>query len=232
MTTPVQFFHRHIGRYLTPGPDPAAGLSVLLPTRCGGKAKEASIKQLRIGALDAYFWAAEAGSGFVSRIDGDSEPAFLSKTPIKMVPSESESGEKYLAQWLLFEAKAPFMVGMIGRASPLKTLKVSPHEKMGTFCRSGGNVTFDLPALRAAYQLFKPFEWFWVNKALEQRERYQMACEEKRKGERDKLIKMFEKMPGLQEAIQASPIKPFSGESVILGWANIQRQSNFSTTAR
>ena len=145
-----------------------------------------------------------------------------SNSGIAFVQSSPEiSARREVALWLISHAKAPFIVGEIGKADPVPFMKTSKHELRGFFCSTSSSFTFDLLAVRKAFEAFRPWPWKKVATAIHAHEAFSLTQDALREA---RLLKALEAIPGVSDAITDNPaIKPGSGNYTILSWANIEK---------
>ncbi|OEO24423.1 hypothetical protein AX279_17290 [Pseudomonas sp. J237] len=179
----------------------------------------------RLGAgIDVFYIASPGSSSVIGKLE------ITERSELVLVASEDVSGEKHIAQWLIHEAPAdtPWMIGVIGNANPINSLKLSYPPALCRFCGANSGFDFDLSAVRQAVSIIGDLDWKKdIAPALHV---YQARMHANDTGDQDKaekegkkLLKMFEKNPHLRTALLALcrlPLKPNSGEYEVLSWYN------------
>lgn len=206
------FWHEQIGKQLTTPPmECNESFAAIIPHRTKSKGTHT----MRIGALDAFYIASRKKSYVIGRVElPDTEQ-------IQFIPTESTSARKYVANWLVFEAEAPFMVGVIGKASALDSFKLTSHIVQSAFCQAGAGFTFDLDLVRKAHQKIAHLPWKKVAAGIYQFEALRHAEPEDLDTERRKMNKLLSKIPDLRAILPQLKVLPNSGEYTILSWLNI-----------
>lgn len=209
--SPLDFWHNCIGQHLVPGSAAANSSQLAVPMRT-----KKGVKSLRLGAIDAFYIASLHGSQIIGLLELPSTPE------LRQVPSETTSARKHIAQWLLRSAEPPFLLGVIGKASPIASLRISTVLSHCYFCEAGKGFTFDLGRVRAAHALFEPFPWKTVvAPAIHSYDRFRMNADPS-PAEKKALLDRFAKNEGLRSAIVNAGVKSRSGEYTILSWSNIE----------
>lgn len=212
--TGVEFFHAHLGRHIGVE-DGGSVKSARVPQRV-----KAGVSDLSLGQMDTFYIVAETRSMLIGRAE-------LPDTPtVQFVATEDVSARKFIAEWLLGQASAPFMVGVISKAHPEPSFCVTHHIAQTTFCDTSGNVTFNLEIARQAYQLIKHLPWKTVvAPAIHTYSDFKLAPQENNQKERARLMKLLEKTPELKTILPKLEVRPNSGEYSVLSWANIERKA-------
>lgn len=208
----LTFWHEHIGKRLTTPPmERTDSFAAIIPHRTKSK----GVQNMRIGALDAFYVASPHKSYVIGRVE-------LPETQqIQFIPTESTSARKFVANWLLFEAEAPFMVGVIGKASALDSFKLTSHIVQSAFCQAGAGFTFDLDLVRKAHQKIAHLPWKKVASGIHNFEALRHAEPENLDAERKRMNKFLSKNPELRSILPQLRILPNSGEYTVLSWLNI-----------
>lgn len=216
----VEFWYECIGKLINPSLTPAAAITQSVNTR---KLKGTGPNRLGSG-IDAFYVASPGESVLIGKLELPNQPG------LTFIPSEDRSGERFIAHWLIHKApeNAPWMIGVIGNANPVSSLKVSNPPSLCSFCRSGSNFDFDLSLARQAINIIGDLDW--KKEVAPALHTYQTRLHAIDAGDPDqadreakKLHKMFEKNPALKRALIdlcKLPIKPGSGEYEILSWYN------------
>lgn len=205
--SPLEFWHTHVGQKLGPF-TPEESVACLIPHRT-----KKGVAPLRIGASGVVYMVSATDCRLISFIELPDQPG------LKFIPSGTVRPMKYLAHWMLNEATPPYMVGVMGKASPKASLTITHNERMATFCEANANFYFDVDKIRQAQGIFAPFPWKTVSATLYQYQEYRLDPTEARKA---KLSKTFAKHPGLREAIRDGGIIAGSGEHTVLAWLNAE----------
>jgi len=206
----LQFWYDHLGVHLAPALTPVEATGVHLPHRT-----QSGVKALRIGSLDAFYMARPGQSKLLGRID------MPSADQLEVLPAESCSPRKAIADWLLTEAEPPFMVGVITNANPIASMCVSHALSRSAFCSSAGRVQFDLGKLRTAKRLFDGIAWKTVAAGIQQYGRLCTARASEIHIEKSRLNSLLAGTPALRDALTEADIRPGSGEYTVLSWAHI-----------
>jgi hypothetical protein len=209
---PVEFWFQHLGRYLDPSLAPHQSTGLSLPHRTNK-----GVKALRIGAIDAFYVACPAKSKLIGRVEVPSSAS------VQVLPAEQVSARKTIADWLIDDAEAPFMVGVIGNANPNASMAISHTPARCTFCDAAGRLVFDLGKVRAAAKLFAGMPWKDIATGIHQYARVQMATSDQLAFEKEKLSRLFQKTPEMRRVLVQADIRPFSGEYAVLAWSQIER---------
>ncbi|MDK2126244.1 hypothetical protein [Parachitinimonas caeni] len=207
--TPQEFFHQAIGTKLGI-PEKASVKSQQFPHRVAS-----GVKPLSLGQLDCFYIAASDGpSQLIGRIQ---------LPPIKgleVIDTEQVSARKHLANWLLTHAAPPYMVGMIGKAHPEPSFRISPHLALTQLCDTGGNQPINVELAREGFAKIADLPWKQVvAPAIHCYERYLQAP---RGANAAQLKKLLDKTPSLRKILPTLGIRPNSGEYSLLSWANIE----------
>lgn len=210
----IEFWHGCIGSQLDSTLSSQQSPGAIIPQRT-----LKGIKPLRIGAIDAFYYGSEKGSFVLGRLE-------LPNTKgTQFIGTEDVSARRYLARYLIQDAEAPFICGVIGNASPVSSFKVTHAIARSTFCEAGKSFHFDLGKVRDAYRLLSAFDWkkevVSLIYAIEtyRTEKNQVSIKWKKASEA-----IRKASPELLSAINRAAIKPFSGEYTILSWANIEEK--------
>lgn len=216
----IELWYECIGQHLAPESDPAGSTKIGVMTR---KTKGVGPHTLGAG-IDAYYIACKRKSFVIGKLELPNLPG------LEFVPSEDVSGEKYIAQWLVNHAPEdePWMIGVIGNASPNASMKVSHPVALCCFCEASSGFDFDLGIVRQAVAIIGELDWKKdIATALHTFQSRQLASsigdEAKMERENKKLQKAFEKTPELKPALLALcrlPLKVGSGEYEVLSWYN------------
>lgn len=210
-----EWWAEYLGRHLTKDGEEPTEPGLLLPTRT-----KKGVADMRIGCIDVQYAISEDHAHLVGRIE------MPSTANLTVVPAETHSGLQYVASWLIREAKAPFMVGIISLANPARSMEVTWHGSLGVFCRSGGSFTFDLGRLRAADDAFAGFNWkTQITPALYLARDARMLSGDLQKTAKNKLMALFAKTEGLAQAITSVDIQAKGGEHTLLGWSKIEKKA-------
>ena len=210
----IEFWHGCIGSQLDSSLSAQQSPGAMIPHRT-----LKGIKPLRIGAIDAFYYGSEKGSFVLGRLE------LPNTDSTQFIGTEDVSARRFLARYLIENAEAPFMCGVIGNASPVSSFKVTHAIARSTFCEAGKSFHFDLGKVREAYQLLSTFDWKKEVASLI----YAVETYRTEKNQRSlKWIKANEAIrkasPDLRSAVNRAAIKPFSGEYTILSWANIEEK--------
>jgi hypothetical protein len=209
--SPPTAFRRWLGDALRPeGREEGDGhWYTMYPTRA-----VKGIVPLRIGAAGGLYVASPAGSLLVSLLEKPSVPG------LEMIDARSVNQKKYMARYLIEQAVAPFIVGELGKASPVESFAISWHPARATWCSTGGNIAFNLEVVRRAYAAFSPFPWKVVGSALNCLDQLLAGESAATDVARKRLSKLLEDHDGLREVIEQNrAVKPRSGEYQLLMWA-------------
>lgn len=216
--SPLQFWHTYCGQFLSTSDVLEDSAAVTIPYRT-----KKGIQPIRIGNIDVYYAASTEKSMLIGQIEMPN-----TKT-MEFVPTERVSARKHLAQWLILEAKTPFLIGVIGKANPVSSFKISQSNSQVFFCEKNAGFAFNLDTVRHAQKLIKEsgLEWKKVAAALHLYETFkqdqQTTADIKAK---NKLIASFDKLPALRDLLPRLHIKPNSGNYTILSWFFIERLEN------
>lgn len=203
--SPLEFWFAHVGQKLG-GQTPEESVALLLPHRT-----KKGVAPLRLGALDVLYMVSEGDCRLVGRLEMPEQPG------LKVVPAESVSAYRYLAEWLQDEARTPYMVGVIGKANPIASMALTHSERLASFGEAGGGFGFDMVKVREAYAALAGIPWKQAAVAMHDYQRYRVEPTETNKA---KLLKAFDKFSGLREALVAADVRPGSGEYQVLSWLN------------
>lgn len=216
----ISIWYECIGRHLAPDCEPDASTKVGVMTRM---LRGTGLNTLGAG-IDAYYIASPKKSYLIGKVEMPNLPE------LEFIPSEEVSGEKFIAQWLVKEAPddQPWMIGVIGNASPNASMKASHPLALCCFCGASSGFDFDLGIVRQAVAIIGEMDWKKeIAPALHTFQSRQLASSigDDGKVEREnlKLLKAFEKTPGLKAALLdlcRLPLKTGSGEYEILSWYN------------
>lgn len=205
-STPLEFWHQNVGKKL-------GEFSAVQSTGCMiTHRNKSSIGPSRIGSSGVVYMISPGDARLVSRINLPDQPG------LRFIPSERVSGLKYLAHWLLNEAKPPYMIGQIAKANPLSSFAITHNERLGVFCDTSGDIYFDMERVRQGVVNFAPFPWKVVSSAIYRYAEYRLDPSEMKK---ENLQKVLKKHPGLREAIIKTDIRARSGEQAIMTWLNL-----------
>ena len=210
--TPTDFFQAAIGSKL--GVVAGEGIkSVRIPQRV-----KVGVKALSIGQIDCFYIASLVQpSRLIGRIDLPSQP------DLEFVGTEVVSARRFLAQWLLTEAKPPFIMGVISKAHPEPSYRISHHLAAVQFCDTSGNFSVNVETVREAFARIKHLDWKkTVAPAIHCYSDFRQADPGNNKRERDKLEKHLEKAPELARILPGLGVQPGSGEYAVFSWANIE----------
>jgi hypothetical protein len=212
MNKALSFWHDRIGRYLKNSPlDMNESYSAVIPHRTKNK----GVHPMRIGALEAFYIASMKTSYLIGRVE------LRDSDNIKFIGTENTSARKFIAQWLLTEATAPFMIGVIGKGSALESFALSHHIVQSVFCEAGAGFKFNLQIVREANKKISHLPWKKVASAIHQYESLRHAEPHKLEDERRKMQKILAKEPDLRTILPQLKVLPHSGEYTILSWLNI-----------
>lgn len=216
----LKFWHECIGKLISPDSTPEQAITHYYPTRT-----LKGVKPSRLGAgIDVFYIASPGNSFLISKIELPNQPG------LALRPSEDCGGEKLIAQWLVHDAPtdAPWMVGVIGNANPVKSLKLCQPPVLCAFSGANAGFDFDLGVVREAVKIIGELDWKKsIAPALHT---YQSRLHANDIGDSDraeregkKLSKMFEKTPNLKRSLidlTKLTVKPGSGEYQVLSWYN------------
>lgn len=203
--SPLEFWYAHVGRKLG-AESPEGSVAVKLPHRT-----KKGIAPLRLGSVDVLYMVSEGDCRLVGRLEMPDQPG------LKVVPAESVSAYRYLAEWLRDEARPPYMVGVISKVNPIASMTLTHNERLASFAEAGRGFGFDMAKVRAAYAALAGIPWKPAAVAMHDYQRYRVEPTEASKS---KLFKAFEKFPGLREMLMSVDIRPGSGEYQVLSWLN------------
>lgn len=211
MQIPLDFWHQCVGRHLSDGL-PAETLSPFVPTRL-----KKGVGPNRLGAgIDAFYVACPEGSHLIGKLEMTSVPG------LTFHPSEEQSGQRFIAHWLMHEAPLdePWMIGVISKANPLRSLALSQPPALCEFCQTSGNFSFNLEAVRQAHQLMGDLPWkAVVAPSIHAHARFlSAATETEREAARTRLTDILSKTPSLKGVLRQLRAAPGSGEYEILSW--------------
>lgn len=209
---PTEFWSNTIGLHITPSAPHPQPWAYMVPHRTNN-----GVKPLRLGAIDAFYFGSNHGSFILGRIEHPNTAS------LRIIGTEDVSARKYLAHYLIDKAKTPFIVGVIGNASPESSFSISHTLNRVTFCEASKSFTLDLDKVRLAYKILEKFNWKKDVVPL-------IYALETYRTESDKMSSKFAKAKSdlskssaeLLAAVNQSSIKPYSGEYTILSWANIE----------
>lgn len=211
--SPSEFFYTYIGAKL--GAPAHAGIkAVRIPQRV----KE-GVKDLSLGQMDCFYIATPHGpSRLIGRIELPSRP------DLQFVDTETTSARRYIAQWLLNDAAAPFIVGVIGKAHPEASYRITHHLAATQFCDTAGNFPINVELARVAHRHIARLDWKKiVAPAIHAYNDYIQASHGSNQ-EKDKLQKLLAKTPEITRLLPIINIRPGSGEYTMLSWANIEQR--------
>lgn len=208
----TDFWSDTIGLHMTPSAPNPQPWAYMVPHRTNN-----GIKPLRLGAIDAFYFGSAYESFILGRIEHP-DSALL-----RFIGTEDVSARKFLAHYLIEKAKPPFIVGVLGNASPEGAFSISHTLNRVTYCEASKSFTLDLEKVRLAYRTLVQFNWKKDIVPL-------IYALETYRTELDKLGPRFAKAkadlskssPDLLCAVNQASIKPYSGEYTILSWANIE----------
>jgi hypothetical protein len=213
------FWHENLGRFLTDLPEGVSTGAVINHRTLKG------IKPLRIGAVDAFYIATPTASFVLGRVEQQDGER------VKFLGTEQFSARKYLAEWLIHQASAPFMVGVLGKANALPSLRVSHHVSQSYFCEAGGGFGFNLNVVRDAQEKIASLPWKkTVAPAIHQYSRLCQADPKTIEKDREKMQGILAKSPELRQILPLLKILPSSGEYTVLSWLNIEKPGAASET--
>lgn len=211
-TDDCNFWHENLGRFLTEFPAGPSTTAFINHRTLKG------IKLLRIGALDTFYIASRSESFLVGRVEKEDGKR------VKFIGTEHLSARKYLAEWLIHKAAAPYIVGVIGKANPLPSLRVSHHVTQSYFCETGGGFGFNLDVVRNAQKMIESLSWKkTVAPAIHQYSRLCQADPKTVDRDREKMQSILAKSPELRQILPLLKILPNSGEYSVLSWLNIEK---------
>lgn len=209
-----QFFHRQIGAKL--GLEAGQSVkSVGLPHRA-----KTEVKQLSLGQIGCFYIACETeASQLIGRVDLPSRPGLV------FVGTEKLSAQKHVAEWLLHSAQPPFMVGVIEKAHPETSFKLTTSLAAMHFCDTAGGFTANLVTVREAHEKIRHLNWKkTVAPAIHKYHAYLDAPMGENALEKAQLQKLLDKTPELAGLLPSLGIRPNSGEYTLLSWLNIERK--------
>lgn len=213
-----------VGARLTADGKPPIDTNLSFPTRT-----QKGLKPQRLGAGNGmshpgfYYMGSPDQAIVISKYELPKRPDLLS------VPLETTAAFRYMGQWLIETAKAPFIIGAVGLSSMTRELEVSRHEHLCVFNQNLNSFTFNLEVVRRAFDLLKPYPWKGAaNMAIS------LLPATKQPGSagiraREALLKLDAQHAGLMQAVIAARITPDSGEHRVLGWYYIQSLKESST---
>lgn len=210
---PVSFWHEHIGQHISG--DPEGAVKVRVPTRL-----KRGVELHNLGAgIDAFYIVCEGQSYLVGKVE------LPSKEGLIIVPSEDVSGERFIAQWLANDAPTdrPWMVGVIGKACPIKSFTLSQPPSLCVFGQSGKNFEFNLSHFRADVELAKTIDWKILVQAIHAHDDFKSLNEFRRGKGSTALQRLFKRESMLKEILPRLRSKPNSGEQILLSWYNRAR---------
>ncbi len=143
----LQFWHSHLGRHLSDLPA-RESIGAFVPHRT-----LKGIQPLRIGQIDLFYIACPKEAIVIGRVEQGGI------RPVKAVAAETTSARKFVAHWLIDQAVAPFMIGVIGRAHPHESMRISHHESKSHFCEAGTGFSFNLETVRRARDMIEGLQW-------------------------------------------------------------------------
>lgn len=214
MMSDVAFWHEHLGQYISDLPE-AKSAGAVLPHRLNK-----GVGPLRIGAIDMFYIVTPEKSLAIGRLE------MPESAHVKFVPTETVSARKFVAQWLVnSEAQGPFMVGVLGKADAVASMKISHTPALSYFCQAGEGFSFNMEVVRRAITLIGDLPWKkTVAPAIH---KYATFLSATPGNEQDKLMKelngLLDKVPALRNILPRLKVLPKSGEYEILSWLNIDR---------
>lgn len=220
---PLSFWYDCIGQRIAPDLPPEKSTKVALATHM----KKGIGPNPLGGGISAFYIAQPNESFLIGKFAENDKPG------LKFISSESMSGEKQIARWLIDQAPLdkPWMIGVIGNANPTESLRISQPPALCAFGEVNGGFEFNLTSVREAVKLMGDTPWKKdVAPAIHAYEGKLKAAAtglphliEKAN---EKLDKMFKKNPAIRPLLVALiklPIKPNSGEYQVLSWYNRER---------
>ncbi|MCF6783737.1 hypothetical protein [Stutzerimonas stutzeri] len=220
---PLDFWYDCIGRHIAPDSSPEQSTKPQMETRMK---KGTGLNRLGAG-ISAYYIALPGSSQLIGKFAMDDRPGLC------FVNADDVSGEKVIAHWLADHAPLdrPWMIGVIGNASPNETFRISQPPGLCAFAQNNGGFEFNLASVREALKLIADFEWKKdiapAIHAYEGRLKAVAAGDHSMiEKANDKLEKLLKKSPDLRTVLIGLcklPIKPNSGEYQILSWYNRER---------
>lgn len=209
---PVSFWHENLGCALTTLSREASTGAIINHRTLKG------IKPLRIGAVDAFYIVTSSTSFLLGRVEHENVER------VKFIGTEHVSARKFIAEWLLNEAVGPYMIGVLGKASALSSLRLSHHITQSYFCEVGGGFGFNLSVVRDAQEKIGSLPWKKIiAPAIHQYSRLCQADQKTIDREREKMQALLIKTPELRKILPTLKVLPNSGEYTVLSWLNIEK---------
>lgn len=215
----LEFWHHYLGHFLSDMPAHKSSKAAV-PTRLGkegapeGKGKRIAPNVLGAGVSTGYI-ITPTHAWVIGRIamDNTEQVSFVATDSAKPVRDR-----KYIATWLVEQATAPFMVGMIGNASPNSSFRVSPHIRQGFFCEAGGGYTFNLDMVRKDVASIGDLAWKLIGHGIHAYDAYRNTepASPARAIAQAKLVKLLEKTPALRSILPKLFVRPHSGDYELL----------------
>ena len=215
----LEFWYDNLGKHLSDAPINLSSKANVL-TRLGkddsksiaiGKGKR--IAPHRLGAkIPAFYMITPGRAIVVGKIALESTPE------VTFIPIDGPipvAGRQYIAHWLVHEAKAPFMVGVVTDAFPNDSFRISRHNALGVFCEADSNFSFNLDYVRSDIALIDHLPWRGlVAPAINIYNEFQVS----ESGSprylllREKMNKLLAMTPTLRELLPKLHLRPLSGE--------------------
>jgi hypothetical protein len=211
-----EFFYQNIGKRI--GVKAGCGVkSVQVPQRV-----KVGVKQLALGQMDCFYIAcATEPSQLIGRIE---PPA---PSGLDFVGTESISARRHIADWLIHSAKPPFITGVIGKAHPEPSFRLSKTLVEVYFCDTAGGFVASVDLVRKAHEKIRHLEWKKVvAPAIHTYHDYLIAPLGENAREKNRLQKLLDKTPEMSVLLPSLGIRPGSGEYAILSWSNIERKQD------
>lgn len=212
---PLTFWHENLGRYLS-SEAPAATLKARIPTRM-----KKGIGPNPLGAgISAYYLVSQGHAWLFGLIE---QPDTAQVTFVPSDKGRSPATSEIAKMLVEGKVETPLMVGVIGNASPLASLRLSTMRDRIEWCEAGKNFQFNLNAVQNAIgKIGQLLWWKEVRPALFQ---YHAMLEARRSGnaertekEQKKMVALINKTPALATLLPTLDIRPNSGEITVLGW--------------
>lgn len=209
----IQFWHEHIGQYISD--EPASNLKARVPTRL-----KKGVELNSIGAgIDLFYIASEGNSHLIGKLE------LPSTKELKQLASEDLSGERFIAHWLAHAAPTdkPWIVGVIGKAHPNESLTISQPPSLCVFCQSGKNFEFNLAFFREDVALTQGIDWKLLAPAIYAYDDFTSLDEFRKNKGSASLTKAFKTEPKLKTILPKLRAQPNNGEHQLLSWYNRAR---------
>ena len=218
----LEFWHTNLGRHLSSAAMEASA-KALVPTRMGKEGAEngkgARVAPNALGAMiDAYYIVTPGHSWLLGRV------AMTNTDGVTFVATdgpEPTNAARFIGRWLMEDAVAPFMVGVIGNANPNSSFRISEHTARSAFCENGGGFVFNLDDVRAdVAMLGRETSWRSVAEAMWIYQDARLADKSTVAGAAalERQRKLLSKSPEFRSLLPKLRARPGSGEARVLSW--------------